>query len=157
MKRNLTMKKLLFVLLLMFVVAAPLSAQQAAQKVENDCGCEDKPLPEILGVVNGVKISKQDVSPETRARVEQLQRQVIEARERELDLQIDSMLLESEAKKRGVSPSQVIKDEVIAKVQAPTEADAQAFYEKNKSTIKSEFKDEKNNIIEFLRYRRQQE
>ncbi|HSE17203.1 MAG TPA: thioredoxin domain-containing protein [Pyrinomonadaceae bacterium] len=145
------MKKYLFVLL-MFLIAMPAAAQQAA-----DCGCEDKPLPEILGVVNGVKITKQDLSPETRARVEQLQKQVIEARERELDLQIDSLLLESEAKKRGVSPSQVIKDEVIAKVEAPTEADAQAFYEKNKASIKAEFKDEKNNIIEFLRYQRQQE
>ena len=54
-------------------------------------------------------------------------------RKRELDLQIDSILLESEAKKRGVTPSQVIKDEVIAKVQAPTEAEAQAFYEQNKA------------------------
>ena len=135
----------------MSVLTVPVAAQVA------DCGCEDKRLPEILGVVNGVKITKQDLSPETRARVEQLQRQVIATRERELDLQIDSMLLETEAKKRGVTPSQVIKDEVIAKVQAPTEADAQAFYEKNKSTIQAEFKDEKNNILEFLRYKRQQE
>ena len=143
------MKKLLFVLLIMVVMAAPFAAQ--------DCGCEDKPLPEVLGVVNGVKITKQDLSPETRARVEELHRKVVEARARELDLQIDSMLLEAEAKKRGVTPSQVIKDEVIAKVQAPTETDAQAFYEKNKATIQAEFKDEKNNILEFLRYRRQQE
>ena len=145
------MKKYLLVLLIMCALTVPVAAQVA------DCGCEDKPLPEILGVVNGVKITKQDLSPETRARVEQLQRQVIATRERELDLQIDSMLLETEAKKRGVTPSQVIKDEVIAKVQAPTEADAQAFYEKNKSTIQAEFKDEKNNILEFLRYERQQE
>jgi predicted nuclease of restriction endonuclease-like (RecB) superfamily len=145
------MKKLLFVLLIMVLMSAPLAAQVA------DCGCEDKPLPEVLGVVNGVKITKQDLSPETRARVEELQRKVIEARARELDLQIDTMLLEAEAKKRGVTPSQVIKDEVIAKVQAPTEADAQAFYEKNKATIQAEFKDEKNNILEFLRYQRQQE
>jgi protein-disulfide isomerase len=147
------MKKLLFVLLLMFLVAAPL----AAQKVESDCGCEDKPLPEILGVVNGVKITKQDLSPETRTRVEKLQREVVDARQRELDLQIDSMLLEREAKKRGVTPSQVIKDEVIARVQAPTEAEAQAFYDKNKASIEGEFKDEKNNVIEYLRYQRQQE
>jgi protein-disulfide isomerase len=141
----------------MFVVAAPLSAQQAAQKVENQCGCEDKPLPEVLGVVNGVKISKQDLSSETRSRVEELQRQVVEARQRELDLQIDSILLENEAKKRGVTQSQVIKDEVIAKAQTPTEAEAQAFYDKNKASIKGEFKDEKNNVIEYLRYQRQQE
>jgi hypothetical protein len=145
------MKKLLFVLLIISAMSMSIAAQVV------DCGCEDKPLPEILGVVNGVKITKQDLSPETRARVEKLQQQVVKARARELDLQIDTMLLEAEAKKRGVAPAQVIKDEVIAKVQAPTEADAQAFYEKNKATIQAEFKDEKNNILEFLRYRRQQE
>lgn len=145
------MMKLLFVLLIMFVVSAPLAAQAV------DCGCEDKPLPEVIGVVNGVKITRQDLSPETRARVEQLQQQVVDARQRELDLQIDSLLLESEAKKRGVSPSQVIKDEVIARVQTPTETEAQAFYDQNKSKIQGEFKDEKNNVLDFLRYQRQQE
>ncbi|HET9480026.1 MAG TPA: thioredoxin domain-containing protein [Pyrinomonadaceae bacterium] len=150
MKRN-TMKKFLFVLLLIFAMSVPLAAQVV------DCGCEDKPLPEILAVINGVKINRQDLSPQTRSRVEELQRQVIESRQRELDLQIDSMLLESEAKKRGVTPSQVIKDEVIAKVQAPTEAEAQAFYDKNKSSIKAEFKDAKTEILEYLRYGRQQE
>ena len=145
------MKKLLFVVLFVFAVSAQLTAQTV------DCGCEDKPLPEILGVVNGVKITKQDLSSETRARVEQLQREVIEARERELDLQIDSLLLESEAKKRGVSASQVIKDDVIAKVQAPTEAEAQAFYDQNKAKFQTAFKDEKNNILEYLTFQRQQE
>ena len=144
------MKKYLFVLL-MFVLAVPVVAQTS------DCGCEDKPLPEILSVVNGVKITKQDLSPETRTRVEQLQRQVVDARARELDLQIDSILLQAEARKRGVTPSQLIKDEVIAKVQTPAEADAQVFYDKNKASIKTEFKDEKNNILEYLRYERQQE
>ena len=149
------MKKLLFVLLIMFAMSAPLSAQKPAQTV--DCGCEARALPEILGVVNGVKITKQDLSPETRERVEELQRQVVEARQRELDLQIDSILLESEAKKRGVTPSQVIKDDVIAKVPQPTQAEAQAFYDQNKSKIQAEFKDEKTNILEYLRYQRQQE
>ena len=145
------MKKILAGLLVMFGAVASLAAQTV------DCGCENKPLPEILGVVNGVKITKQDLSPETRARVEELQRQVIDARQRELDLQIDSILLESEAKKRGVTPSQVIKDEVIAKVATPTDAEAQAFYDQNKANFKTEFKDEKNNIVEYLRYQRQQE
>lgn len=145
------MKKLLFVLLITLLMSAPLAAQTV------DCGCEDKPLPEILGVVNGVKITKADLTPETRSRVEELQRQVVEARSHELDLQIDSLLLESEAKKRGVTPSQVIKDEVIAKVQTPTEVEAQAFYDKNKASVNAEFKDAKNDIVEFLRYQRQQE
>ena len=146
------MKKHLFALLMIFVIGAPVAAQTVA-----DCGCEDKPLPEVLGVVNGVKITKLDLSSETRSRVEQLQRQVIEAREKELDLQIDSLLLESEAKKRGVSAFQIIKDEVIAKVQAPTEAEAQAFYDKNKANFQVPFTDAKNDILEYLSYQRQQE
>ncbi len=181
------MKKLLFGLLLMFVAGAPVAAQTVKQtgapapqkpveaqaspanslaspsarapRVEagSECGCEDKPLSDVLGVVNGVKITKQDLSPETRARVEQLQREVIEARQRELDLQIDSILLEGEAKKRGVSTSQVLKDEVIARVQAPTEAEAQTFYEQNKARIPVEFKNAKANILGYLSYERQEE
>ncbi len=150
MKKDI-MKKVLLGFLILLASVSPFAAQTS------DCGCEDKPLPEILGVVNGVKITKNDLSPETRSRVEQLQRQVIEARARELDLQIDSLLLQAEAKKRGVTPSQIIKDEVIAKVQAPTEAEAQAFYDKNKFSFKTEFKDQKNNILEYLGYQRQEE
>ena len=145
------MKKILLSFVLMLGAVSSFTAQTP------DCGCEDKPLPEILGVVNGVKITKQDLSPETRTRVEQLQRQVVEARSRELDLQIDSILLEAEAKKRGITPSQVIKEEVITKVQAPTEAEAQAFYDKNKASFQTEFKDEKNNILQYLNYQRQEE
>ena len=150
MKKDI-MKKVLLGFLILLATVSSLAAQTS------DCGCEDKPLPEIIGVVNSVKITKNDLSPETRSRVEQLQRQVIDARTRELDLQIDSLLLQAEAKKRGVSPSQIIKDEVIAKVQAPTEAEAQAFYDKNKSNFQTEFKDEKNNILEYLGYQRQEE
>lgn len=160
------MKKLLFGLLMMFVVGAPATAQTTAQPSKSalpaaaeivDCGCEDKRVADVLGVVNGVKITKQDLSSETRARVEQLQLEVIDARKRELDLQIDSMLLEAEAKKRQVLASQLLKDEVVAKVQEPTEAEAQAFYDQNKARIQAEFKDAKDDILKYLRYQRQQE
>lgn len=153
------MKRILFGLLMMIVAGSPVAAQTgaSAQAAVVDCGCEDKRLSDILGVVNGVKITRQDLSAETRSRVEQLQRDVIEARQRELDLQIDSLLLEAEAKKRQVSTTQLLKDEVLAKVSAPTEAEAQAFYEKNKTQIQKEFKDAKDDIVGYLRYQRQQE
>src|SRR5687768_1992914 len=171
------MKKLLFGLLMMFVTGVPVTAQTVEQTGSaqtqktattpnaretsatevTDCGCEDKRLSDVLGVVNGVKITKQDLSQETRSRVEQLQREVIDARKRELDLQIDSLLLEAEAKKRGVTPSQVIKDEVIAKVQAPTDPEAQTFYDQNKAKINAEFKDAKGDILRYLTFQRQQE
>ena len=138
------MKAILFGLLMMIVAGSSVMAQTD--------------LPEVLGVVNGVKITKQDLSPETQSRIAELQRSIDEARARELDLQIDSILLEAEAKKRGVTPSQVIKDEVIAKVQAPTEAEAQAFYDQNKAKLQvADFKTAKDDIIQFLHYQREQE
>jgi hypothetical protein len=161
MKQSKAMKNILFGLLMMFVVGAPASAQtstSASPVAETlDCGCEDKQLPDVLGVVNGVKITKQDLNAETHARIGQLQREVIDARTRELDLQIDSMLLEAEAKKRQVLASQLLKDEVVAKVQEPTDAEAQAFYDQNKARIQAEFKDAKDDILKYLRYQRQQE
>src|SRR5688572_24130239 len=170
------MKKTLFGLLITFLAGASVAAQAIEQKAATqksatektevtqtsqtspnantlvECGCEDKRFSEILGVVNGVKITRQDLSAETQSRVEQLQREVIKARQRELDLQIDSILLEVGAKKRNVSPTQLLKDEVVAKVQAPTEAEALAFYEQNKTQIKREFKDAKGDIVGYLRY-----
>ena len=144
---------------MMIMAGVPVAAQTGASAPAPvvDCGCEDKRFSDVLGVVNGIKITRQDLSAETQTRVEQLQRDVVEARQRELDLQIDSLLLEAEAKKRQVSTTQLLKDEVVAKVTAPTEAEAQAFYEKNKTQIQKEFKDSKDDIVGYLRYQRQQE
>jgi len=115
------------------------------------CGCEATPVPEVLATVNGVKVTRQDISPTVQKRVADLQQQVVEARRRELDLQINSALLESEAKKRGVTSTKLLEAEVVAKTQEPTEADAQKFYDENKARIDGEFKDLKDDIINYLR------
>jgi protein-disulfide isomerase len=139
-------------------VAGPVAPRgEISVLAPNACGCEDKPLPAVLATVNGVKITQSDISPETQQRVNQLQMQVVEARRRELDLQIDSILLEAEAKKRGVSTTKILEDEIVAKTQDPTEAEAQAFYDQNKARVGAEFKDAKGDIISYLRYQRQQE
>lgn len=123
---------------------------------EEDCGCES-PVPDVLAVVNGIKITNKDVNSQVETRVRNLQRQVIEARKRELDLQINSKLLEAEAKKRNVSATKLIEDEIVAKVKEPTEAEAQTFYDQNKTRIQGEFKDVKANIIAYLRDQQERE
>jgi protein-disulfide isomerase len=124
---------------------------------EENCGCEAKPLPDVLAIVNGVRVTAVDVESQAKKRVTELQRQVIEARKRELDLQINSKLLEAEAKKRGLSTIKVIENEIISKVKDPTEAEAQTFYDQNKTRIRVEFKDAKNDIINYLRTERERE
>ncbi|HEX8281825.1 MAG TPA: thioredoxin domain-containing protein [Pyrinomonadaceae bacterium] len=131
--------------------------QTAAADPAAACACEGKPLPDVLATVNGVQITRQDISPDVRKRVADLQRQVVEARRRELDLQINSALLEAEAKKRGVSAAKLLEAEVIARAPEPTEADAQKFYDENKARIGREFKDVKDDLVSYLRDQRRRE
>jgi hypothetical protein len=97
-----------------------------------NCGCEQKPELNVLAVVNGVKITKQDLSIDTRTQVSLAQEQVINARAEELGRQINQMLLNAEAKRRGLAPATIVVLEVKARVIPPTEEDARAYYEQNR-------------------------
>ena len=121
---------------------------------------QDAPLPDVLAIVNGVKITARDFDAETNSRIETLKRQVVEARNLELNLQINSMLLEAEAKKRGVTTTKILEDEVVAKTHQPTDADARKFFnEQNpQATDKSaEFEQVKDRIMAHLLAQRRQE
>jgi protein-disulfide isomerase len=157
-------RRLLILALILTVGTAVAVAQTSAQKVVEpgavaveNCGCEASPLPEVLAIVGGVRVTAGEIETQVKKRVIELQRQVIDARQRELDLQINSRLLEAEAKKRGSSTIKIIEEEVVSKVKDPTEAEAQAFYEQNKSRIRVEFKDAKNDITTHLRTERERE
>ena len=115
-----------------------------------NCGCEQKPQLNVLAVVNGVKIRQQDLNIDTRTQVSLAQETVITARARELDRQITQMLLDAEAKRRGLTSSVLLVLEVTARVPEPTEADARAFYEQNKSRIRQSFNRVKKDIIAQL-------
>jgi hypothetical protein len=91
------------------------------------CACESQSLPETAAIVNGVKITSDDIKKATHNAVSELQHRVIEARKNELDLTINSRLLALEAKKRGLSTTTLLEQEVVAKVKLPTAAEAQAF------------------------------
>jgi len=137
-------------------------AQIGASSDEN-CGCEDKPLPQVLSIVNGVKITAKDLDPGTHSRIVELKRQVVAARKLELDLQINSMLLEAEAKKRTISSAKLLQEEVVTKVKEPTEVEARNFFNEEKAKIKDgaesfpEFEQVRERIMDHLSSQRQQE
>ena len=133
------------------------AAQQASPPVAADCGCESQSLPETLAVVNGVKISSNDIKKATVDSVNQLQQQVIDARKHELDLMINSKLLALEAKKRGVTTTALLDQEVVAKVKRPGQTEAQVFYDQNKARIRGEFKDVVDDVIGYLFEQAQQQ
>jgi protein-disulfide isomerase len=134
-----------------------------AASISDACGCEAGPVPEVLGTVNGIRIARADLSSQAQQRVAQLQQEVVEARKRELDLQINSILLEAEAKKRGLSTAKLLEAEVIGKTAQPTAAEAQTYFDQNKARIEQQagrsvtFAELKDNITAFLLEQRQQE
>lgn len=140
-------------LYLLFLICL-LSASSALSQTSN-CGCEDNPQINVLAVVNGIKITKQDLSIDTRTQVSIAQDEVIAARGRALSQIINKMLLEAEAKRRGLTPEKLIELEVNAKIVQPTEKEARFFYEQNKKRIGKDFKTVKNDIIKQFRNERE--
>jgi protein-disulfide isomerase len=122
-----------------------------------DCACESQSLPETLAVVNGVKISSNDIKKSTGDSVKPLQQQVTDARKRELDLLINSKLLALEAKKRGITTVKLLEQEVMAKIKKPGQTEAQVFYDQNKTRIKGEFSEVVDDIVSYLFEQAQQQ
>jgi hypothetical protein len=120
-----------------------------------NCGCEQKPLINVLAVINGVKIAQRDLSIDTRTQISLAQETVIRARAQELDLQINKMLLAAEAKKRGLTSDLLIVLEVRARVVPPTEAEARAYYEQKKNRLGPSFSSVKKDILTQLRSERE--
>jgi protein-disulfide isomerase len=135
---------------------APAAPQTATDKKE-DCGCDGKtPSPDVFAVVNGTKISAKEVEDPVKDKIKELQNAVVDARKRELDVQINSKLISLEAKKRGISVSKFLEVEILSKVKEPTIEDAQALYTQNKAKIKESFEAIAGEIIAYLRQQRQE-
>ncbi|HEY6332007.1 MAG TPA: hypothetical protein VI756_21945, partial [Blastocatellia bacterium] len=135
----------------------PAKRDDTAKKDDNDCGCEVKLPPNAIAIVDGTKITGQEIDDLIKDQVDQLQSRIIQARNREVDLEINSKLLAAEAKRRGITESQLVDHEVVSRVAKPTEAEAKDFFEKNKNRIDGEFDQLKQDIIGYLLDRRERE
>lgn len=128
-----------------------LLASSAFSQTPN-CGCEQKPELNVLAVVNGVKIRKDDLSIDTRTQVSLLQETVITTRAQEVDRQISQLLLDAEAKRRGLATATIVLLEVKARIIPPTEEDARAFYEQNRKSFgQRSFSNVKKDILAQLK------
>ena len=88
------------------------------------------PIP--LAIVNGQTISTADIDPRVREEVESLEERIADTRRRVLELQINTELLEIEAKKRRVTSQQLYNLEVSKRVTNPTEPEIKKFIDYNR-------------------------
>ena len=149
---------------------APTAQQTGAgvqAKADEDCACDAGALPGLLATVNGIRITNADVSAETEAQVRDLEQQLAATRKSELDRQINTRLLEAEAKRRGVTTDKLVAEEIDAKATISDE-EARAFYEQNKQQLFAAdgavgaaqfkpFEAVKQDIVENLKAQREQE
>jgi protein-disulfide isomerase len=153
------MMKIVLTAIILTLISLPAVAQTPTKTptVADECACESQVLPATLAVVNGVTIGPRDIEKSTGDRIREMQRQVVEARNAELDLLINSKLLAIEARKRGVTTGKLLETDVIAKVKAPTPVEARAFYDQNKARINGEFDAVKDDIVRYLSDERQRD
>ncbi len=91
--------------------------------------------PIALAIVNGQTITTADIDPRVREEVESLEERIADTRRRVLELQINTELLEIEARKRKVTKQQLYNLEVSKRVPNPTESDIKKFIDDNHDQI----------------------
>ncbi|HVF22168.1 MAG TPA: thioredoxin domain-containing protein [Pyrinomonadaceae bacterium] len=106
--------------------AAPASTTQPAVAAR-----PTSPLP--LVVINGQTLTTADLNPELRQDVEAVEQKIAEARQSVLDLQINTILLQVEAKKRRIDTHRLYETEVSRRAGTPTPAQIQKFIDENKA------------------------
>ena len=91
--------------------------------------------PVLLAVVNGQNVTTAEIEAKARQDVESLPQKIAEARRQVLELEINTLLLESEARKRKLTSQQLYDAEVKKKLTPPTAAEIDKFIKDNSERI----------------------
>lgn len=118
---------------------------QNPAKTSVDCDCAAYP-PGTLAAVNGLEISTAEIDDKLKQPIEQIKQYITDARRQELYLQINSNLLNAEAKRKGKSVQDILHTEVLDKIGAPTEKELQAFYQQEQGRFSGEFSKVQNEV-----------
>jgi protein-disulfide isomerase len=91
------------------------------------------PIPVVA--INGQTLTTADFEPSLRQELESLEEKIAEARRNVLELQINTMLLQIEAKKRGIDTHRLYELEVSSRIPAITPAQIKKFVEDNRAQL----------------------
>src|SRR5882724_65508 len=110
--------------------------------------------PVALVIVNGQTITTGDIDPSVRTEADTLEDKIAAARKQVVELQINTILLEAEAKKRRSTSQQLYDVEVTKRLTEPTEAEIDTFIEQNRGQLE-ETDDTRARVAAFLRTARE--
>lgn len=93
--------------------------------------------PVSIAVVNGQTITTAQFEPALREQIESVEQKIAETKLDLLDLQINTLLLQAEARKRGITTERLYALEVSSKVAQPTPAEIKKFADDNPGSADS--------------------
>ena len=109
----------------------------------------------VVATVGGRAITAGEFEERLKPFLYKMRREIFDAEARAVDMKINQMLLEAEAKKRNMTPEAVFKAEVADKLHEPTDAEVTKFYEENKARIKADLPSVRADIAGLLRDQQQ--
>src|SRR5215212_6960058 len=107
-------------------------AQPVAQPTPASKPARPPATPASLVIVNGQTLTTADLEPALRQELETLDDKIADARRSVLDLQINTMLLQVEAKKRRIDSHRLYELEVSSRIPTATPAQIKKFIDDNR-------------------------
>ena len=106
---------------------------------------------EDVATVGGTAISRETLEKHVKAKLIEIDNERYEALKEGLDELVGEELLTQEAKARNVTPDALVKEEIIGKIAAPTDAEVAEVYEANKAQLGGQTLEQvKPRIVAFL-------
>jgi hypothetical protein len=107
-------------------------------------------LARVFATVNGVNITSEDIEKELLPLIFMVQQEVYKIRKRDLDIRVNDLLLEQEAKRLGTTPKALVDLHVRTRAHIVSEDQARAYYKEQKANFKGKFSEHKFQIMQFL-------
>jgi len=110
-----------------------------------------------LATVDGQTITEDDLAPLVAGQLRPLRDQEYQIKKKALDTLIGQKVLESEAKKGGLTTEKLLEQEVDAKVPEPTDAELSAIYAVQREQLNRPYPDVKPQLQQNLKRARMQQ
>jgi len=114
-------------------------------------GADSQDMGEPIATVGGRSIYEKELQPMIQASMRQLQNREYQIKSTALDNLINQRLLAAAAKERSITVDELLRLEVNAKIDEPTEAELQAYYASQKDRQRRTFDEVKLQLQETVR------
>jgi protein-disulfide isomerase len=135
-------------------VAPSQAPAPSTTRVEESCECELQ-RPDTAAVVNGFRISMDDLDRFTAGDVGSVRAQMDALRAQGLQVLINQKLIEQEARRRGTTSTRLLQSEIYEKVPNPSEDEVRLFFERNRASLQGEYDQVRVRLIEYVRGQRE--